>query len=304
MGYYIARRLAQTAVTALIVSLLVFTLVRLSGDPVRLIMPSPASQEDLAFFRTQLGLDKPLPQQFLTFLGNALSGDFGKSFRYDEPALDLVLSRVPATVELAVASMILAVLIGVPIGIVAALRRGHLVDLLVRWFAMLGQSTPSFWLGMLLILVFAVHLQVVPSSGRGSVSHLILPAVALGWFSAASIARLVRSSMLEAMQSDFVKLERLVGLPERVIVMKHALRNAAVPIVTYMALQFGVLLSGAVVTEKVFAWPGIGQLTVNAIMFRDFPVIQAAVLVIAAFFLVINFAVDVLYRVLDPRIRL
>ena len=303
MTRYILRRLLQTVVTAIFVTVIVFSLARLTGDPTLLILPTEATEADRTFFRRQLGLDRSLPEQYLTFLGNALRGDLGVSFRYREPALDLVLSRLPATLELAAASMALAVIVALPIGILAAIRRGSYLDVGTRWFATLGQSTPTFWLGLVLMLIFAVRLGWLPSSGRGGIEYLILPAVTLGWYSAAAIARLTRSSMLEMMQNDFIRFERLAGLPERVIVLKHALKNAAIPIITYMALQFGVLLSGAVVTEQVFAWPGLGQVVVEAINTRDYPVIQAAVLVTAFLFLLINLAVDLLYSWLDPRIR-
>ena len=303
MGSYILRRLVQTLVTAIFVTMIVFGLARLTGDPTLLLLPTEATQADRDFFRRQLGLDKSLPEQYLTFLGNAVRGDLGTSFRYREPALDLVMDRLPATLELAVASMILSTLVALPIGILAAVRRGSVLDRATRWFATVGQSTPTFWLGLILILIFAVQFRLLPSSGRGGIEHLILPAVTLGWYSAAAIARLTRSSMLEMMQSDFVRFERLSGLPEWLIVLKHALKNAAIPILTYMALQFGVLLSGAVVTERVFAWPGLGQLVVDAINGRDYPVVQAAVLIAALLFLLINLAVDLLYSWLDPRIR-
>jgi len=303
MTRYILRRLLQTVVTAIFVTVIVFSLARLTGDPTLLILPTEATEADRTFFRRQLGLDRSLPEQYLTFLGNALRGDLGVSFRYREPALDLVLSRLPATLELAAASMTLAVIVALPIGILAAIRRGSYLDVATRWFATLGQSTPTFWLGLILMLIFAVQFGWLPSSGRGGIEYLILPAVTLGWYSAAAIARLTRSSMLEMMQNDFIRFERLAGLPERVIVMKHALKNAAIPIITYMALQFGVLLSGAVVTEQVFAWPGLGQVVVEAINTRDYPVIQAAVLVTAFLFLLINLAVDLIYSWLDPRIR-
>lgn len=300
---YIIRRLGQTLVTAIFVSMIVFGLARLTGDPTILLLPTEATEADRQFFRTQLGLDRSLPEQYLTFVTNALQGDLGQSFRYREPALDLVLDRLPATLELAVASMILATLIAIPIGVIAAVRRGSWIDTLTRWFATVGQSTPTFWLGLILIMIFAVDLGLFPSSGRGGIEHLILPAVTLGWYSAAAIARLTRSSMLEMMQSDFVRFERLSGIPEWVIVTRHALKNAAIPIITYMALQFGVLLSGAVVTERVFAWPGLGQMVVEAINMRDYPVVQAAVLVASLLFLLINLAVDLIYSWLDPRIR-
>jgi len=303
LGRFILRRLLQTAVTAVFVTMIVFALARLTGDPTVMLLPTEATQADRDFLKNQLGLDKSLPAQYLTFVGKALSGDFGMSFRYRVPVRDLVLSRLPATIELAVLSMLLAIVIAMPIGILSALKRGSLVDRLARWFATLGLATPTFWLGLMLILLFAVTLNWLPAAGREHWSSRILPTIALGWFSAAAIARLTRSSMLDAMQSDFVRFERLSGLPEWVIVLKHALKNAAIPIVTYMALQFGVLLSGAVVTERVFAWPGIGSLVVDAILERDFPVVQAAVLVTAILFLLINLATDLFYSWLDPRIR-
>ncbi len=303
MAYYVLRRLGQTVVTAIFVSMIVFSLARVTGDPTILLLPTESTQEDRDFFRTQLGLDQPLHLQYFTFVRKVLEGDMGQSFRYREPALGIVLDRLPATLQLAFVSMLFAILIALPIGILAAIRRGTWVDTLARWFATLGQAMPTFWLGLILMLVFAVHLGWLPTSGRGGVENIILPAVTLGWFSAAAIARLTRSAMLEAMQSDFVRFERLSGLPERVVVLKHALRNAAIPIVTYMALQFGVLLSGAVVTETVFAWPGVGLIVVDAINARDYPVVQTAVMVTAMFILLLNLVVDLLYSWLDPRIR-
>jgi len=303
MGRFILRRLLQTAVTALFVTMIVFALARLTGDPTVMLLPTEATQADRDFLKNQLGLDKSVPEQYFTFISKALSGDFGTSFRYRVPVRDLIATRLPATIELAVLSMVLATVIALPLGIVSALRRGSMIDRLARWFATLGLATPTFWLGLMLILFFAVTLNWLPAAGREHWSSRILPVIALGWFSAAAIARLTRSSMLDAMQSDFVRFERLSGLPEFVIVLKHALKNAAIPIVTYMALQFGVLLSGAVVTERVFAWPGIGSLVVDAILERDFPVVQAAVLVTAILFLLINLATDLFYSWLDPRIR-
>jgi len=303
LGRYILRRLLQTAVTAVFVTMIVFGLARLTGDPTVSLLPTEATEQDRQFLKTQLGLDKSLPEQYWTFISKAAVGDFGLSFRYRVPVRDLIVTRLPATMELAVLSMILAILVAMPIGILAALKRGAWIDRLARWFATLGLATPTFWLGLMLTLIFAVWLNWVPAAGRDHWSSRILPTIALGWFSAAAIARLTRSSMLDAMQSDFVRFERLAGLPERIIVLKHALKNAAIPIVTYMALQFGVLLSGAVVTERVFAWPGIGSLVVDAILERDFPVVQAAVLVTAMLFLMINLATDLFYSWLDPRIR-
>lgn len=304
MAEYLIRRLLQSVVTLFIVAILAFLLARLAGDPVPLLMPAQATQADLDFFRNQLGLDRPLYAQFFVFLGNILQGDFGSSFRYDQPALKLVVERMLPTAELAFSAMTLSILLGVPFGVMAAVRRNSAFDHVVRFVATIAQSTPVFWLALMLMLTFSVWLRLTPTSGYGGISHMILPTVTLGVYSAASLARLTRSSMIEVLQSDFVKLERLCGLPWWLIVFKHALRNAAAPILTFMALQFGALLGGAVITETIFAWPGFGQLMVNAILFRDFPVIQAAIVVTAVFFLVINLLVDVLYKVLDPRIGL
>lgn len=302
MKHFILRRLVQTAFTAVLVSLIVFAMARLTGDPTLTLLPAEATEQDRNFFRKQYGLDRPLPVQYLTYVGNVLRGDLGVSFRYREPALGIVLERLGATLQLAVTSMILATLIALPLGVLSAIRRGTWLDAAVRAFAALGQSTPSFWLGLILVLVFAVELGWLPTSGRGGLQHLILPAVTLSFFTAGAVARLTRANMLESMRSDFVRFERLAGLPEHAIVLRHALRNAAIPVVTFMALQFGVLLSGAVVTETVFAWPGIGLLVVDAISTRDYPVIQATVLVTAFLILLLNLAVDLLYGWLDPRI--
>lgn len=299
---FVLRRLVQTAFTAVLVSLIVFAMARLTGDPTLTLLPTEATEQDRNFFRKQYGLDRSLPVQYLTYAGNVLKGDLGVSFRYREPALGIVLGRLGATLQLAVTSMILATLVALPLGVLSAIRRGTWIDAAVRGFAALGQSTPSFWLGLVLVLVFAVELGWLPTSGRGGLQHLILPAVTLSFFTAGAVARLTRANMLEAMRSDFVRFERLSGLPESAIVLRHALRNAAIPVVTFMALQFGVLLSGAVVTETVFAWPGIGLLVVDAISTRDYPVIQATVLVTAFLILLLNLAVDLLYGWLDPRI--
>jgi peptide/nickel transport system permease protein len=302
MMRFVLRRLMQTALTAVLVSLIVFAMARLTGDPTLTLLPTEATEQDRDFFRKQYGLDRSLPVQYLTYAGNVLTGDLGVSFRYREPALGIVLDRLGATLQLAVTSMILATLVALPLGVLSAIRRGSWVDAAVRGFAALGQSTPSFWLGLVLVLVFAVELGWLPTSGRGGLQHLILPAVTLSFFTAGAVARLTRANMLEAMRSDFVRFERLSGLPESAIVLRHALRNAAIPVVTFMALQFGVLLSGAVVTETVFAWPGIGLLVVDAISTRDYPVIQATVLVTAFLILLLNLTVDLLYGWLDPRI--
>lgn len=304
MAKFIIGRFAQMLATLVIVAIIAFGLARLAGDPVPLLMPAQASQADLDFFRNQLGLDRPVYEQFIRFVSNMLRGDFGDSFRYNQPALSLIFDRLPATIYLAVTSMVFAALVGLPMGIAAAVSRNSWFDAIIRTAATIGQSTPLFWLALMLMLLFSVTLRWTPTSGYGSWTHFILPTVTLGWFSAASIARLTRSSMIEVLQSDFIRLQRLCGLPQHLIVLRHALRNAAAPIVTFMALQLGALLGGAVITETIFAWPGFGQLMVNAILFRDFPVIQAAIVVTAVFFLVINLLVDITYRVLDPRVQI
>jgi len=304
MAKFIIGRFAQMLATLVIVAVIAFGLARLAGDPVPLLMPAQASQADLDFFRNQLGLDRPVYEQFFRFVGNAVRGDFGDSFRYNQPALSLIFDRLPSTIFLALTAMTFAALVGLPMGIAAAVTRNSWLDVVIRTAATVGQSTPLFWLALMLMLLFSVMLRWTPTSGYGTWQHFILPTVTLGWFSAASIARLTRSSMIEVLQSDFVRLQRLCGLPLRLIVLRHALRNAAAPIITFMALQLGALLGGAVITETIFAWPGFGQLLVNAILFRDFPVIQAAIVVTAVFFLVINLLVDITYRVLDPRVQI
>lgn len=297
-------RLGQTLITAVFVSIIVFSLARLTGDPSLTLLPTESTEEDRNFFRTQYGLDKPIYLQYFTFAANVLQGDLGMSFKFREPALELVLDGLSATLLLGVTSMILAIVIALPLGILSAVYRDTWIDQTVRWMAALGQSTPSFWLGLLLIMFFAVYLGWLPTSGHGELKHLVLPAITLSFFTAGAIARLTRSNMLEAMRSDFVRFERLSGVSEWRIITRHALRNAAIPIVTFLALQFGVLLSGAVVTETVFAWPGIGRIVIDAINTRDYPVLQAAVLVSAFLILLLNLLVDLLYAWLDPRIAI
>jgi ABC-type dipeptide/oligopeptide/nickel transport system permease component len=282
---------------------LAFVALRLSGDPAATMLPGDASVDELRHLRRTLGLDQPLHVQYLAFLGGAVRGDFGESFRHQQPAFGLVLERLPATLELAFAALLLAVVVALPLGIVAALYRGRAVDMLAMGFAVVGQATPYFWMGIMLILVVSVELGWLPTSGRGGWPHLILPAVTLGTHFAASLARLTRTSMLEVLGQNFVTTARAKGLGEPRVVLAHALKNAAVPVVTLIGLQFGTLLGGAVVTETIFAWPGVGRLAVQSIFVRDYPVVQAGVLVLALVFVAINLAVDLLYGTLDPRIR-
>jgi peptide/nickel transport system permease protein len=301
---YSLRKLGHTAFVALGVVTLVFMALRLSGDPASTMLPGDASVDELIALRQAMGLDRPLYVQYARFLTDAAAGDFGTSFRHQEPALRLVLERLPATLELAFAALILAVVVAMPLGIVAALNRGRLADVLAMTFAVIGQATPYFWMGIMLILVVSVELGWLPTSGRGGWQHLVLPAVTLGTHFAAVLARLTRTSMLEVLGQNYVTTARAKGLSERAVILAHALKNAAVPVVTLIGLQFGTLLGGAVVTETIFAWPGVGRLAVQSIFVRDYPVVQAGVFVLALAFVAINLLVDLLYGLLDPRIRL
>jgi peptide/nickel transport system permease protein len=300
---FVARRLLHTALVTIGVVTLVFIALRLSGDPAASMLPGDASVDELAHLRRELGLDRSVPAQYVAFLGGAVRGDFGESFRHQQPAFGLVLERLPATLELAFAALVLAIVVALPLGIVAALHRGRAVDMVAMSFAVVGQATPYFWMGIMLILVVSVELAWLPTSGRGGWRHLILPAVTLGTHFAASIARLTRTAMLEVLNQHFVTTARAKGLGEWRVVLAHVLKNAAVPVVTLVGLQFGTLLGGAVVTETIFAWPGVGRLAVQSIFVRDYPVVQAGVLILALVFVGINLLVDLLYGSLDPRIR-
>ena len=300
---YTVQKLLHTALVALGVVTLAFAALRMSGDPAATMLPGDASVEELEALRRTLGLDRPIYVQYVQFLANAVRGDFGTSFRHGQPAMELVLERLPATLELAFVALLLAAIIALPMGILAAIQRGRLTDLLAMAFAVVGQSTPSFWMGIMLILVVSVWLGWLPTSGRGGPEHLVLPAITLGAQFAALLARLTRTSMLEVLGQDFLTTARAKGLRERTVVLGHALKNAAVPVITLAGLQFGTLLGGAVVTETIFAWPGVGRLAVQSIFVRDYPVVQAGVFVLALTFVAINLLVDLLYGQLDPRIR-
>jgi peptide/nickel transport system permease protein len=280
-----------------------FLLVRLSGDPVALLLPPDATAEQEATLRASLGLDRPLLVQYLDYLWGLPRLDFGTSLFYDRPVADVLLERIPATLQLAAAAAVIALVIAVPAGIFAALRRGRAGDTGVMAAVLVGQSTPAFWTGILLVLVFAVQWQVLPASGYGSLEHLVLPAVTLAIYSVAVIARLLRSSLIEVLGSDHIRTARAKGLSTPTIVVSHALRHAALPVITVVGLEVGSLLGGAILTEQVFSWPGIGRLTVEAIGNRDFPLVQAAILFFAATFVVVNLIVDASYAILDPRVR-
>jgi ABC-type dipeptide/oligopeptide/nickel transport system permease component len=300
---FLASRLLRAAVALWLVSTVVFVVMRLSGDPVPLLLPPDAPRSEIFRVRAELGLDRPLPVQYAVFLGNALRGDFGRSIHFRQPALGVVLSRLPATFELGLTAFVLAAIIALPIGVVSAVRRNSAVDQATMGLALVGQSAPTFFIGILLILVVSLKLGLLPTSGRGDWRHLILPALTLGAFAMASIARLTRSAVLEVLRADYVRTARAKGLSEVLVVAKHTLKNAAVPIVTITGLQFGTLLGGAVVTETVFAWPGIGRLAIQSIYNRDYPVVQCTVFLSAVLFIVINFCIDLIYGLLDPRVR-
>jgi peptide/nickel transport system permease protein len=303
MQRYLLQRLLQGVLTMFVISLIVFLLARLSGDPLHIMLPEEATAEDYANAAQKWGLDRPLPTQYLTFVGNALRGDLGRSIRLRQPTLELVLERVPATLQLAGAAIAVSLLIAIPVGVLSAIRRGGPLDYIGKAVALTGQSMPSFWLGIVLIWVFAVMLGWLPASGRGGTEHYILPAIALGWYQVAAVMRLVRSAMLDVMDSEYVKLARIKGVAERWVVWKHCLRNAAIPPLTYIGFVVAVLLTGSVVIETVFSWPGIGLLAIDAVRYRDFPLVQTIVLIYAAKFVIINLLVDVLYVYVDPRIR-
>ncbi len=304
MSRYVLQRVLMLVPVLLGVSLIVFAILKLiPGDPARVMAGLDASAADVVNIRGELGLDRPLHVQYARFLGNALVGDFGRSIRSKRPVRDEIANTLPATVQLAVVSMAAAIVFGAGLGIVAATHQSSLWDTLAMVLALFGISVPIFWLGLMLILVFAVVLGWLPAQGRGGPEHLILPGLTLGVASAGIIARMMRASLLEVLRHDYVRTARAKGLGEWLVVMRHALKNASIPVVAVVGLQFGQLLGGAVITETVFAWPGMGRLVVEGIKFRDFPVVQASILLLALLFSLVNLMVDLLYAYLDPRIK-
>ncbi|MBI4279672.1 MAG: ABC transporter permease [Armatimonadetes bacterium] len=296
-------RATQSILLLLLATVVVFLILRLApGDPALLLLGDQTSPEGLAQLRKVMGLDRPLPEQYLNYLSRLLRGDFGTSIRAQRPVLTYVGYRLPASLQLLAATLAFAILLGLPIGIIAAVRHRSLVDYSVMTVSLLGQSVPAFWLGLMLIVVFSVHLRLLPPSGRGGLAHLIMPSFTLGFYLLGLVSRLTRSEMLEVLSADYVRTARAKGLAERIVVAKHALRNALLPVVTVLGLQAGALLGGAVVTETVFSWPGIGSLAVQAVYQRDYPVVQGIVLLSATMFVLVNFLVDVMYLYLDPRI--
>jgi len=302
MLQYLFKRLWHTVYVIIGISVISFFFIHLSGDPVMLMLPGDASHQEIEDLRQQLGFNDPIYVQYLRFAWQALRGEFGQSLYYKIPAMQLILERLPASLELAAAAMLIALVVAVPIGIISAVRRGSLLDMGSMFGALFGLSMPHFWLGIMLIMIFSVRLGWLPTSGRGTLAHLIMPSVALGLSLMAMFARLTRSVMLEVLSLDYIRTARSKGLKERIVVSKHAFKNALIPLVTVAGMQFGFLLGGTVIIETVFAWPGVGRLVVQAIFNRDYPLVQAVVLVLAVIFVAVNFIVDMLYMYLDPQI--
>ena len=303
MKKFIVKRTGLALISLFLLSLTIFFLMRVTGDPAVLLAEPGASQADLDAIRHQFGLDRPLWIQYVSFVSHLVRGDFGQSFYYRTDVFELYLSRLPASLLLASAAMAFSLLVGIPTGIIAAVRVNQWWDSIGKIFALLGLSMPSFWVGLVMILFFSVYLGWLPSSGSGTVLHLVMPSIALGWVFAASHMRLTRSSMLEVLGSEYVKLARLKGLPEALVISKHACKNALIPVLTLAGINLVVMVNVAVVVETVFAWPGIGRLLYEGIAFRDFPIVQAIVLLGGSMIVIVNLLVDILYAVIDPRIR-
>jgi peptide/nickel transport system permease protein len=304
MTALLARRVLETVLALLVMSLVVFCLSRALGDPVALMVGDFATEQDRNAMRAELGLDRPVTEQYFSFLGHAARGDLGRSIAGDrQPVMHIIPSRLVASLQLAGVALLLSLSVGVPLGVAAAVRRGTWIDSAARMFALVGQSVPVFWIGIVLIFVFSVQLRWLPTSGYGGASHFVLPATTMALFTVAAITRLTRVGMLEALESDYVRLARMKGLRERSVVWKHGLANSIVPVVTYLGAFFATMITGAVVVETIFGWPGIGRLAYEAILNRDFPLMQAVVLVMTALFMGLNLLADVLHILIDPRVR-
>ena len=309
MLVYVLRRICLSIFILLGVSIITFSMMFIvPGDPAEIIAierygEEGVTAETIAYVRAEFGLDQPIHIQYFRWLADVLHGDLGYSYRTDRPVLDEIVTRLPATVELALASMLVSLIIAIPVGVISAIRQYSVIDNISMFGALLGVSMPNFWLGLLLILFFSVHLDWFPVFGRGEIKHLILPALTLGTGMAAITTRLIRSSMLEVLRQNYIRTARAKGLSEKVVICKHALKNALIPVVTVLGLQFGALLEGAVIVEVIFAWPGIGRLLVDSVFARDLPMIQGCVLFIAVMYIFINLLVDISYAYLDPRIR-
>jgi peptide/nickel transport system permease protein len=303
MQRYILKRIGYALISLALLSMTIFCLVRITGDPAVLMAEPGAKEEDLQAIRKEFGLDKPWPIQYVTFVTSIARGDFGRSIYYRVPAFDLYLQRLPASLLLAAVAMAISLILGIPIGIFSAVRLNTWVDNFGKIFALLGLSLPSFWVGLILILLLSVSLNWLPSSGSGSFAHIIMPAFALGWVFTAAHMRLARSAMLEVLGSEYVKLARIKGLSERLVIGKHAFKNAIIPVLTLAGINLVLMVNVAVVVESVFAWPGIGRLLYEGVAFRDFPVVQTTVLMGGLMIVAVNLIVDILYAYIDPRIR-
>ncbi len=303
MTGYVVRRLAQSLLTLLLVAVVIFVILRWIGDPTHLMLPPEATEADRALLRNQLGLADPIVMQFARFLGKLLQGDLGLSYRFNQPALEVVLGRIGPTLVLTTAALALGVMVGVPLGIAAAVRKESWVGQVAGVLAILGQSGPPFLFGLLMVRLFSVELRWLPTSGYGTISHLAMPTLALGCYAAAGLMRLTRASVSDVLDAEYVKLARIKGLSETRVIFKHVLSNALLPVITFAGLQLGILMGGAVSVEAIFAWPGMGKLMLDSISGLDFTVVQAAVLVSALIFTSVNLAIDLLYAVIDPRIR-
>ncbi len=304
MGQFILRRTVYSLITLFILSLTIFTVVRLTGDPVTFLAEPGARPEDLQRIRVEWGLDRPLPLQYFSFVKNVFTGELGNSFNYEMPVSTLYFQRLPNSLELGLAATLISLLIGIPAGLISAVRVNSGWDNAGKVIALFGLAVPGFWLGLVLILVFSVWLEWLPTSGQGGISHLIMPSVALGWYFAASLLRLTRSSMLEVMRSEYIKLARLKGLPGFVVVAIHAFKNAMIPVLTLAGVNLVIMINAAVIIEVIFAWPGIGRLLYEGIFQRDFPLVQGIVMEAGIMIVGINLLVDFLYAYIDPRIRL
>jgi len=303
MQRFILRRVAQSLGVLVVLGLVVFALARVTGNPADLLLPEDATRDDRAHLLKTLGLDRPVHEQLVKFVGGALRGDLGTSIRYRRPAVELFLERLPNTLTLVPLALISAVVIAIPLGLLAAVYRGTIIDRMSGAIAVLGIATPSFWLGIILIYVFSIQLGWLPSARMGGPAHYILPTITLAAFLVAGMMRLVRSSVLEILDTEYVKLARIKGLSQTVVIWKHCLRNALIPVVTLFGVFFALLVTGAIVTETVFAWPGVGRLTYEAVIFRDYPLLQAVILMKGIIVLGVNLGVDILYAYLDPRVR-
>jgi len=302
---YILRRIGQALVAMFVVAVVVFLLIRLApGDPARLMLPETASTQEVEALRVRLGLERPLPVQFWRFMKDVLNLDLGTSFFYNRPVAEIIWLHFPRTALLGGVSLIFSLAIGIPLGIIAAVKEGRLADFVAIGFAVIGQAVPIFWLGFMLVLVFSIKLHWLPTSGTGSWQHLVLPAATLSAFTMALISRLVRSGMLDILGEDYIRTARAKGLSEALVILRHGLRNLMIPVVTVIGMSVGVLLAGSVVTEAVFAWPGVGLMIMTAASARDYPMIQAFTLFVAFLVICVNLVVDLLYVYLDPRIRL